>query len=229
MDNFLEIMTTSVENRTIIAFLFTFLAGIATSFTPCSLSSISLIIGYVGNSNDYNKWTSLKISLSYAFGISLTFTALAVVTSYFGKIFSLTNSTWYLILGFLMVLMSLQIWELFNFIPSSYLTTKNKLRGNLGAFLAGVLSGLFSSPCSTPILIVLLGVTAQKGNILYGILLLLLYTIGHNIIVIVAGIFMGSINRITQSKNYGLYTQIIKGITGAFVQLIGFYLLYVGF
>jgi len=162
-------------------------------------------------------------------GISLTFTFLAFITAYFGKIFSLTNSIWYILLGFLMVLMSLQIWELFNIIPSSYLTSKNKIKGNLGAFITGILSGIFSSPCSTPILIVLLGVIAQQGDILYGITLLLFYSFGNNLIVIAAGIFIGSIRKITLNKNYGLFTYIMRYSTGGIVLIIGFYLLYTGF
>jgi len=42
----------------------------------------------------------------------------------------------------LMVLMALQTWEIFNFIPSTYAMGKSDRRGFLGAFVAGILGGL---------------------------------------------------------------------------------------
>lgn len=47
------------------------------------------------------------------------------------------------VLGVLMVLMALQTWEIFNFIPSINLIFKNKRCGLFGAFLAGILGGIF--------------------------------------------------------------------------------------
>ncbi|OLN32920.1 cytochrome c biogenesis protein CcdA [Desulfosporosinus metallidurans] len=83
--------------------------------------------------------------------------------------------------------MALQTWEIYNFIPSTYLIAKNARRGYIGAFIAGILGGVFSSPCATPVLITLLVVVAERGSLLWGILLLLLYSIGHSALVLVAG------------------------------------------
>lgn len=60
-----------------------------------------------------------------------------------------------------MVLMALQVWGIFNFVPSSYAVSKNKKVRSIGAFLAGILGGLFSSPCSTPVLVVILGTSTS--------------------------------------------------------------------
>lgn len=66
------------------------------------------------------------------------------------------------------------MWGVFNLIPSANLLSKSKKRGFVGAFLAGILGGIFSSPCSTPVLIALLAIVAGNGNLLWGILLMLL-------------------------------------------------------
>ena len=39
--------------------------------------------------------------------------------------------------------------------------------GYLGDFIAGILGGFFSSPCATPVLVVLLAVVAKEGSLLW--------------------------------------------------------------
>ena len=100
--------------------------------------------------------------------MAVTFTILGTVASILGKLMGTSSSWWYIALGVLMVLMALQVWEIYNFIPSTSLTSKKPKKGYIGAFVAGVLGGIFSSPCATPVLIVLLSIVAKEGNIARG-------------------------------------------------------------
>lgn len=116
-----------------------------------------------------------------------------------------------MILGILMVLMTLQTWEIFNFIPSVNLISKSKRRGFVGAFLAGILGGIFSSPCSTPVLIALLAIVAGEGNLIWGILLMLLHSIGHSALVMVAGTSVGFVQNIQFRRNLLWHCLILVG------------------
>ncbi len=221
-------LATLMADNTWIAPLIVLGAGVLSSLMPCSLSTIPLIIGYVGGTDESNVKKSFTLSLVFALGSALTFTLLGIGAATLGRILSFTGSIWTLALGILMVLMALQIWEIFEFIPSSYLVNLNKKTGKLGAFLAGILSGLFASPCSTPILIVVLGLVAQGGNILWGGLLLLLYAVGHSFVVILVGTSMGWVNRMRGNAHYERINQVVKILLGLFVLAIGLYLLYLG-
>ena len=128
-----------------------------------------------------------------------------------------------------MVLMALQTWEIFNFIPSTYLLSKNKRRGYIGALIGGILGGIFSSPCSTPVLIALLAIVAGNGNIVWGVLLLLIYSLGHSILVIIAGTSVGFVQKLSQSDKYGKASKIMKIFMGILILLIGLYMFYLGF
>ena len=128
-----------------------------------------------------------------------------------------------------MVLMALQVLELYEFIPSAYLTGKSTRKGYLGAFFAGILGGVFATPCSTPALVVLLGVVARSGNVEWGILLLLLYSLGHSVLVLLAGTSVGLAKKITSSPEYGLVSNIVKFAMGGVILLIAFYMFYLGF
>lgn len=202
------------------------LAGIISSFMPCSLSTVPLIIGYVGGRGSKK---SFRLSLLFALGSAVVFTALGATVSFVGGIAGRFMRIWYIVLGLLMVLMALQTWELYNFIPASYLSSKNRRRGYAGAFISGMLAGLFSSPCSTPVLIVLLGIAAEQGNVLWGTLLLLCYSIGHGALAIILGTGTGLVKKITGNPKYGSFSKWLRIILGIVMLLIGFYMFWLGF
>lgn len=208
--------------------LLSFVAGVLTSFTPCSLSSIPLVIGYVGGSGQRDTKRAFNLSLVFALGSAVTFTALGVIASTAGRLIGTVSTLWYLFLGVLMILMALQTWGIFQIIPSSYLASKNTKRGFLGAFIAGILGGIFSSPCSTPVLIALLAIVAGKGSIAWGVLLLLLYSIGHGILAVAAGTSIGFAQKLSDSEAYTNASSLLKVIMGGLILLIGLYMIYLG-
>ena len=217
-----------IDSNLYLAPILALLGGILTSLSPCCLSTIPLIIGYVGKDNNDTK-KSFVLSVLFALGMTMTFTILGVVASLFGRILNINSNLWYIILGTIMVLMALQVWEVFSFVPSSYAVSKNKKIGYVGAFFAGALGGLFSSPCSTPILVVILAFVAKEGSLLYGTLLLLLYSIGHSILLIIVGTSTSTLRKITNSSNYGALSNVLKVSTGLIILILGFYMFYLGF
>ena len=48
MDGILETLSNLIQNNFWLAPVISFIAGLLTAFTPCSLSTIPLVIGYVG-------------------------------------------------------------------------------------------------------------------------------------------------------------------------------------
>lgn len=229
MTGMLEYISKLITETTWLAPILALFAGVLTSFTPCSLSSIPLVIGYVGGTGQKDTKKAFRFSLVFALGSAVTFTVLGVIASSAGRLMGTSASWWYILLGVLMVLMALQTWGIFEIIPSSYLISKSTKRGYAGAFIAGVLGGIFSSPCSTPVLIALLAIVAGKGSIVWGILLLLIYSVGHGILAVVAGTSIGFVQKLTASKKYGRASVIIKIVMGALILLIGFYMFYLGF
>lgn len=205
------------------------IAGLITSVTPCALSSVPLVIGYVGGTGQKDTKKALKLSLTFALGTAVTFTTLGVIAASAGKLMGTSNPWWFIILGILMVLMALQTWEIINIIPATNLLSKNKRRGYAGALLAGVLGGLFSSPCATPVLIVLLGILAKGGNIILGIILMLCYSLGHSALTIVAGTSIGFVQKINASEKYRVFNTVLKIAMGTVILGIAFYMFYLGF
>lgn len=229
MNEILETLSVMIKESMWIAPLLAIVAGILTSVTPCSLSTIPLVIGVVGGTGQKDIKKAFKLSMTFSLGTAVTFTTLGTLASLAGNLIGTSAKWWYIGLGVLMLMMALQTWEVFNFIPSTYLISKSSKTGYIGAFIAGVLGGIFSSPCSTPVLIALLAIVAGKGSIVWGILLLLLYSVGHAILAIIAGTSVGFVQKLSHSEKYGRFSKILKIVMGGTILIIAFYMFYLGF
>lgn len=229
IDAWLNQIAHMMQDNMWLAPLLAVLAGVLTSFTPCSLSNIPLIIGYVGGVGEKNTKKAFCYSVTFALGTAVCFITLGLVATSAGRLMGNSSQIWYLVLGILMVLMALQTWEIFQLIPSANLLSKSKAKGMVGAFIAGILGGFFSSPCSTPVLIALLAIIAGKGNLFWGILLMFLYSIGHSVLVIIAGTSISFVKKISNNEQYNKLGNVLKIVMGAVILLIGFYMLWLAF
>jgi len=229
INQWLETLSSAIATNTWLAPVLALLAGVLTSVTPCGLTNVPLVIGYVGGTGGKDTKRAFRLSAVFAVGMAFTFTVLGTAASLLGRLMQGTGSWWYLILGILMVLMALQTWEIYNFIPSTYSLSKNTKRGFFGAFLAGILAGFFFSPCATPVLVVLLAIVAKEGSLISGILLLLLYSLGYSVLVLIAGTSVGFVQKLSSSKKYGRASSVLKIMMGSVILLIAFYMFYLGF
>ena len=171
---------------------------------------------------------SVRRSLVCAAGTALTFVALGIAASALGSMIGTTSKWVYLVLGILMLLMALQTLGVIKIIPSINLVSKNERRGYVGAFLVGVLGGLFSSPCSTPVLIALLAVVAGSGNVLWSAAMLLAYALGHSILSVIAGTSTGFVKSLKQDERYARASKAVSVVLGLAIAAAGAYLVYLG-
>ena len=227
LDNLLVSLSESIQIGTWLSPVIALVAGIITSLTPCALSQIPLVLGYVGNEASPGK--AFRLSLVYALGNAITFTAFGVAAALLGTLIGNAGRWWYLVLGILMILMALQMWEIINIIPSTYLASINRRRGYIGAFAAGVLGGVFSSPCSTPMLVALLSIAASEGGAIRGGFLLLLYSIGCTALAVVFGSSPSLIRKLGAKPSFRMVGRILNIILGVLVLAIGLYMLYLAF
>lgn len=227
MNAFLTSISDIMLKSAALAPLFALLGGIVTSITPCALSTIPLVMGFVGK--DASPKRAFGLSLTYALGMSITFTIMATLAALLGRYLGQARPWWYILLGAIMCLMAMQMWGLFTIIPSTYMQSLNTKTGYIGAFFVGILSGIFSSPCSTPILASLLMVIAGRGNVVWGIFLMLLYSIGCTALSVFAGTSKSLIKRISKNSKFRRLSQALNIILGIIVLFIGLYMFYLGF
>ncbi len=227
LDNILSSFSASIGTSGYLAPVIALAAGVITSITPCALSQIPLVLGYVGKEASPGK--AFRLSLVYAIGTAVTFTAFGIAAALLGTLIGNARWWWYLILGILMILMAMQMWGIINIIPSTYLSALNRKRGYIGALCAGVLGGIFSSPCSTPVLVALLSIAATEGEVIKGGFLLLLYSIGCTALAVVLGSSPALIRKLGSKASFRAVSKALNIVLGIAVLLIGLYMLYLAF
>lgn len=93
----------------------------------------------------------------------------------------------------------------------------------------GSLGGRLFFPLRTPTLIALLAIIAGKGNLLWGILLMFLYSMGHSILVLTAGVAVGFVQKINGSERYKTAARVSKAVMGTVILLVGLYMFWLAF
>ncbi len=213
-----------------LSFLLALLAGVISSFSPCVLSAVPLIIGYVGGYAGNDKRKAVIYSSAFCLGLVLTFTALGAAAAVMGKMLTGAGRWWYLFLGGLTALIGFQLLGVINIGPKHCgVSGGNNRKGIAGAFLLGMAGGALSSPCATPVLIAILAFVAGQGNILWGILLLAAYAVGHCTLVFLAGISVGFVRSLSASPATERMGRVLKSILGLCALAVALYLFYLGF
>jgi cytochrome c biogenesis protein CcdA len=186
------------------------------------------VIGYVGGYSEGDRRKALLYSLTFILGLSLTFTVLGAIASVIGGLFGMISRTWYFVVGGIAVAVGLQLVGLYEFNLPTPGHLQPKQRGLLGAFILGLIFGIVSSPCATPVLALILTFVATKGEIAYGTSLLFVYALGHCVLIFLAGTATGFAEGFIKSKGIASVTTWSKRIGGSVVVLVGIYLFYLG-
>lgn len=228
MEEILNAVSAALSRSLWLAPLFAFIGGVLTSLMPCSLSTVPLVIGCVGGGETKGKKAFL-LSLLFALGSAVTFITLGVIASAAGLLLEKLEIWMHLVLGIILVLMALQMWGVIDLIPTGSLMAGRKLKGSWGALAAGLLAGVFSAHCATPVIVVLLALVIDRGRIVFGIVLLLLFSLGHAILSIIAGTSVGLVQRISESPKYERIGRIIKISLGIMILLVALWLFWEAF
>lgn len=192
-----------------------FLGGILSSISPCSIGVLPLIVGYVGGYGDSNKLkTFIQIS-SFVFGLAVVMSIIGVICAVTGNVFtSIGGNYWIIFVASLILVMGLNLVGLIDLNISPIV--KKLPEGNpaslfLYPFLVGILFAFASSPCSTPILAGIMSFAVLTKNIFTAGLMLLFFSLGQGIIIILAGLFTSFLKGL---KGFYQTSEILLKISG---------------
>jgi len=223
---FLDNIEQIVATWPLLAFGTVFLAGVLSSASPCVLVTIPLVVGYVGGYSDGNRLKAFRYSLAFILGLSLTFTAFGAAAGLLGIMFGTLGGWWHVAAGIVALTMGLQLMGLYELPLPLRREYRPKQGGVVGAFILGLFFGVVSSPCATPVLVVLLTYVATRGKLLYGTALLFTYAIGHCLLMLAAGTFTGFVESFVQARGVMNFTLWTKRISGVIIALAGAWLIW---
>ena len=218
---FLDNIEQIVGAYPLLAFGAVFLAGVISSASPCVLATIPLVIGFVGGYADGDRWKAFRYSLAFILGLSLTFTAFGAAAGILGTMFGTLGGWWYVAAGTVALVMGGQMMGLYEIRLPVRRDYRPRQGGIIGSFLLGLFFGVVSSPCATPVLVVILTLVATKREVLYGVALLFTYALGHTLLMLVAGTFTGFVEGFVKASGVANFSLWARRVSGAVVTLVG--------
>lgn len=208
------------------AYIFAFIGGLLTSFTPCIFPMIPITISVIGASSaGRRKWEGLILSIFYVLGIALTYSVLGIIAASTGAFFgSFLGNIWVVsTISAVFFLMGLSMFGLFEIQVPAFIRNKigTKKTGNgfAGAFAAGLISGVVASPCIGPVLVSILTYVAQTAEIFFGFTLLFTFAVGMGLIFIVLGTFSGLATKLPRAGKWMNNIKILFGVILIFMSL----------
>ena len=218
-------IASTLSGRPLVALPLLFLAGVLTSLTPCIYPMIPITAAIVGGQSagdtSPQRWRPLVLSLTYAFGLAVVYSALGLFAGLTGTLFGTvsTNPWLYFAMANLLVIAGLAMLDVIPVkLPASLVERASSAGtgGRLsGALVMGAMSGLVAAPCSAPVMAaVLTWVTTTKSAWL-GFAYLFAFSLGMCALLVAVGVSSGALSRMPRA---GLWMVRIKKVF-AFVML----------
>jgi cytochrome c-type biogenesis protein len=174
----------------LLTLLLVFLGGVVSSASPCVLAAVPLIVAAVGGTST-SRARALALSGAFVLGLALCFTALGAIAALTGRLLGDIGVGWQVFLGVVLIAMGAHLTGLIHLPLPQIQGARFRNAGLLGAFALGALTGTLSSPCATPILVVVLSLVAFEQKVLWGTTLLAAYSLGHVVLLFAAGAVSG--------------------------------------
>ncbi|MBP3820148.1 sulfite exporter TauE/SafE family protein [bacterium] len=229
----MEELLSLFSNQSSIYLLFglSFLGGLISSISPCSLSMLPLIVGYVGGYSEEKPSKTLVQMIFFVLGASIVFSVIGVICALTGKIF-IGNPYFALIVASIILIMGLNILGLLDIqlpVLIKEIPKNNFNNEFLYPILLGAVFAIIGTPCSTPILASIMAFASISANLVNAVIMLFLFSLGQGIIFIIAG-FVTSKLKNSSEKFYQISEWIMKisGILLIFVALYIYYKIFSG-
>jgi len=209
----------------------TFVGGMLTASNPCVLAMVPLMMSFVAGrkGEPIGPARAFGYSLVFILGLAITFTTLGMIAALAGTLYGDVSKYWNWVVAAVCLVMGLHLMGVLNFTIPMPIKAQSRTTGLLGAFVMGLLFGIVSAPCAAPILVVLLTYLAGSGaSIPYGGFLLLVYALGHSVLILIAGTSMGLARKLIESKRVTRATDIMRRAAGVLIVLVGCYFAYRG-
>jgi thiol:disulfide interchange protein DsbD len=226
------------------------LLGLGLSFTPCVLPMVPILSSIiVGEGDRSNRSRGLLLSVTYALGMAIVYTALGVAAGLVGEGLAATlQNPW--VLGAFAILMALLSLSMFGFyelqvpaaLQSKLSTVSNRQSsGKLaGVFAMGAISALIVGPCvAAPLAGALLYISQTRDVVIGGSALfamavgmsvpLLLVGVSAGALLPRAGMWMDAVKRFFGVLMLAMAWWLVSPVLPAAVQMLGWMVLFIGY
>ena len=219
----------AIEGAPLIAIFASSVWGILSILlSPCHLASIPLIVGFINGQGKISTKRAFSISVLFAFGILLTIAVIGIITAAAGRMLGDVGKFGNYFVAVIFFIVGLHLIGVIPLPFSGPGQIAMKRKGMLAAFILGLVFGIALGPCTFAYMAPMLTVAFNlaETNLIYGMLLLLSYGVGHCSVIVFAGTFTEVIQHYLNWSERSKGALILKKICGLLVILGGLYMLY---
>jgi len=230
MEKLFTTLTHAVEGTPLIAFAAAFLWGILSILlSPCHLASIPLIVGFIDKQGRMSTKRAFFISALFAVGILITIAAIGIVTAAAGRMMGDVGRYGNYFVAAIFFVVGLHLLDVIPLPFSGPAQVGMKRKGLLAALILGLVFGIALGPCTFAYMAPMLAVTFRLAStaLLYGVLLLITYGLGHCSVIVLAGTCTELVQKYMNWNEKSKGAVIVKRVCGVLILLGGLYLIYI--
>jgi cytochrome c-type biogenesis protein len=230
MEKLFTTLTHAVEGTPAIALIAAFAWGILSILlSPCHLASIPLIVGFIDEQGRISTKRAFIISVLFAVGILITIGAIGAVTAALGRMMGDVGKYGNYFVALVFFVVGLHLLGVIPMPWSGPGRVGMKRKGMPAAFILGLVFGIALGPCTFAYMAPMLGVTFKLAatNLFYGVLLLIVYGLGHCSVIVLAGTCTELVQRYMNWNEKSRGAIILKKICGVLVIMGGLYLIFI--
>lgn len=196
--------------------------------SPCHLASIPLIVGFIDQQGQITTRRAFTISLLFSVGILITIGVIGAITAVAGRMLGDIGRYGNYFVAAIFFIVGLYLLDVIRLPMLGAAQPGIKRKGMLAAFILGLVFGVALGPCTFAYMAPMLAVTFKLAatNLSYGILLLLLYGVGHCSVIVLAGTFTELVEHYLHWNERSKGAVLLKKVCGGLVLLGGLYLIY---
>lgn len=199
--------------------------------SPCHLSSIPLVIGFISSQGKISISRTFNISLIFSVGILITIALIGIITASLGRLMGDIGGFGNYIVAGIFFLVGFYFLDIIKFDWNIVGLRQIKTKGLLAALILGLLFGFALGPCTFAYMAPVLGIVFQTAetNYILTITLLFSFAVGHCSVIVGAGTLAGKVQKYLNWSDESKTILWIKRICGILVILGGVYLVFTTF
>ena len=196
--------------------------------SPCHLSSIPLVVGFISSQGKVSIGKTFNISLVFSIGILITIALIGIITASLGRLMGDIGVYGNYFVALIFFVVGLYLLDVIKIDWNTTGLHKTKTKGLSAALILGLLFGIALGPCTFAYMAPVLGVVFQTAqtNYLLAVIFLLAFGAGHCSVIVGAGTLTGKVNKYLNWSESSKTILWIKRTCGILVILGGVYLIF---
>jgi cytochrome c-type biogenesis protein len=192
--------------------------------SPCHMASIPLIVTYVAGQDQTVKTKHAAMyALAFTGGLFITISVIGIACALLGRMLGDVGPYWTIAVGAILIWVALDMLGVSYCSMSGTLMNRLRVKGLGGALILGLAYGVLSGSCTFGFIAPILAIITVQQEVAAGILLIILFGIGHSLPIAVAGSSTALVRKLLENRSMQTGSLWFKKTAGAAIGLLGLF------